>query len=305
MAKWTAEDLLKLDERYAEEGVAFHARPFRAAMDILGSEFALGFGAGTAAQDVMDAYRALIPEVDAAWPGLGIGLAASVDRVRKVTVAVAFGHCRISVHEGLGFGTHEEWATWCRGNPEIAANSAYAFADLFDLTYGLDDLQRGDPTAVGLWQLALSNLEDVANILTNGFSMASVLQPICLTAELAMKGTLAFCGTDAKTLSQKSVGHHHDVLADMMAKARPHRDDGLVRAVAAALPDYVNSRYKAAGLSRLQVVRLALGAQFVAASALRRISDRDFAIKLEIDSWPGPRRSFFPSASDGQGQETQ
>jgi hypothetical protein len=58
-------------------------------------------------------------------------------------------------------------------------------------------------------------------------------------------------------------------------------------------PKYLRmSRYKPAGLSRLQVVRLALGVQFIAASTLRRISGVDFAAEMEINHRKS-RQPFF------------
>jgi hypothetical protein len=71
------------------------------------------------------------------------------------------------------------------------------------------------------------------------------------------------------------------------------RDDPRVQAVVGALPPYVESRYKPAGLKRLQVVKLALGAQFIAASSLRRIASADLALQMETDEWPGPRQPFL------------
>lgn len=292
MTDWTEDDLLRLDARYAKAGIPFHARPFRAARDLLGQGFVLG-GTNTELQAITQAYRRLIPEVDTAWPGKGIGLAASIDRVRKVTVGIVYGQVAISPEKGLGFNNHEDWSRWCRNDPAIAASSYFAFADLFDLTYGLDEVRHSSPVAAEYWHLAMSNLEDVANILTTGFSVASVLQPICLTAELAMKANLIHSGIDPKTLSYRDVGHNHTVLAQRMRDAKPHRDDERVAAITAELPDYVNSRYKAAGLSRLHVVRLALGVQFLAASSIRRLTERDMAAEMEQSEWPGPRKPFF------------
>jgi hypothetical protein len=61
------------------------------------------------------------------------------------------------------------------------------------------------------------------------------------------------------------------------------------------MPAYVGSRYKPAGLTRFDVVRLALGVQFVAASTVRRYSDRDFAAPMETGDWPAPRPPWFDS----------
>lgn len=292
MVGWTDDDLLRLDARYAEADIPFHARPLRAAMDLLGSGFVMG-GTNTEPHTITQAYRRLVPEVDTTWPGKGIGLVASIDRVRKVTVGVVYGKVGISPEKWLGFDNHQEWSRWCRNDPAIVASSCFAFADLFDLTYGVDELRYASPVAAEYWHLALSNLEDIANVLASGFSVDSVVQPICLTAELAMKAHLIYLEADPKTLSRKDVGHNHTALAQRMSEATPHRDDGRVKAVAAALPDYVSSRYHAAGLSRLNVIQLALGVQFVAASSIRRLTERDLAGEMEKSEWPGQRKEFW------------
>ena len=85
MKAWTIEDLCKLDLKYAENGIRLHQRPFRAAMEILGSNFVIGVGGNPEVNRIMDAYSAMIPEVNTNWPGAVIGLAASVDQVRKLT----------------------------------------------------------------------------------------------------------------------------------------------------------------------------------------------------------------------------
>lgn len=293
MTTWTDRDLLRLDAEFAQAGVAMHARPMRAAMAILGGGFVMGVLGNPDVDRVMQDYRRLFPQVDEAWPGKGVGLAASVDTVRKVTVAVILGTCSVSIHQSLDFQSHEEWVRWCRGDAAIAACSAFAFADLYDLTYGIDGGKVQPPSE--LWRMALSNLEDVANILASGFSVDSVVQPICLTAELSMKAALIDLGVDPKTLAKRDVGHNHEELARRLAALSPHRDDPIVAAVAAALPDYVQSRYTASGLTRLSVVKLALGVQFIAASACRRIGNQDFAANLERDQWPGPRSHAFYS----------
>ncbi|MEW9580685.1 hypothetical protein [Paraburkholderia sp. DGU8] len=217
--KWCDADLLALDRIYAESGVAFHARPLRAAADLLGSEFVLGVVGNSEAEEIMDAYQRLIPEVSTSWPGMGIGLAASVDRVRKVVVAVALGQPAISLEQGLGFASRSEWQQWCRDDPVIAAGNAFAFADIYDFTYGLNELEGGNAVAIQYWRLALSNLEDVANSLFNGYSVASISQPICMTAELAMKGALIHLGDDPAELAKGRIGHRHSVLAERLAKA--------------------------------------------------------------------------------------
>ena len=73
MSRWTADDLRRLDLKYAEDGVHIHQRPFRAAMELLGSSFVMGVGGNPEVKRTMDAYAAMMPEVATNWPGAGLG----------------------------------------------------------------------------------------------------------------------------------------------------------------------------------------------------------------------------------------
>lgn len=68
---------------------------------------------------------------------------------------------------------------------------------------------------------------------------------------------------------------------------------GLAGALKRFPEKYPDHRYKAFGLTRLDTCRLALAAQFVAASSVRRLSSVDLAHEMESDSWPGPRAPFI------------
>lgn len=294
MINFTDDDILKLDEHYATEGVAFHARPLRAAAEILGSAFVMGVLCNPQAREIQQAYARLIPEVEFTWPGMGTGLVASIDRVKKVVVGVTFGSVSISIEKGLGFSSREEWATWCRHNAMIANRSAFAFADMHDLVYGIDQIREQENVRT-FWGLAAGQLKLVAESLSlSGAVSSPVLQPICLAAELAMKGTLLHLGMTEKELrNPKLFGHQLVNLAQKMTQECAHRDDTLLLEALTRFPDYVGGRYQETPLSRLEVVSLALDAQFVSASAVRRISGEDMALQIETEG-PGPRGIFFP-----------
>lgn len=64
MTAWTLDDLRRLDLKYAEEGIHVHQRPFRAAMELLGSNFVMGVGGNPEVKRIMDTYkRAPSPDV--------------------------------------------------------------------------------------------------------------------------------------------------------------------------------------------------------------------------------------------------
>lgn len=288
MVTFTDEDIFRLDERYAAEGIPFHARPLHAATEILGERFVMGTLRNPMAEKIQRAYAQLIPQVDFTWPGMGTGLAASVDQVKKVVIGIAFGEVSISISGGLGFATHEEWLKWCRGNSNTAARSAFSFADMHDLVYGINQYHELEG-AKAFWGLASGQLEMVAeNLSQSGAVNSAVLQPICLAAELAMKGTLLHLGVSENELRYKPYGHNLLNIAQAMTEKCRHRDDPLVLSALNRFPDYVGDRYRETTLSRIQIIELALDAQFVAASSVRRISGDDFASQLE-GNWPGPR----------------
>lgn len=292
MIEFTDNDILRLDERFAQQNIPFHARPFRAAIEILGDQFSIGVGTNPQVYEIERAYERLIPEVNFTWPGVGTGLVASMDRVRKVTIGVIFGDVNINIHEGLGFSSHREWAAWCREDPRIAERSVFAFADMHDLVYGINNSASHKNTST-LWGLAAEQLKIIAEYLSQSGSIGSaVLQPICLTAELALKGTLLHLGVPEKDLKNpKLFGHNLNKLGEKMIKEISHRDDPLILSALKKLPDYVGERYKETKLTRLEIIALALDAQFIAASAVRRITGEDIAGQIEAAA--GHRRNFF------------
>jgi len=291
--KFTDADLIRLNEQYAYEDIPYHARPLRAAGDILGGEFSIGTFANPVVTEINTAYTRLFPEVSFTWPGMGTGITASIDRVKKVTIGAMYGRVSLTPSKALGFNSDQEWWDWCGRNVLVANRSAYAFADMFDLVQGIDDKRHSED--VTFWGLACDNLR----ILTESLSLSSavsgvVLQPICLTAELAMKGTLLKLGvTEQELRDGKKFGHSLEKLAVCMTQKRSHRDDTLLLEAISRFPNYVQSRYNETSMTRLQVIGLALDAQFIAASSVRRMcTERDIALQLETTQ-PGPRANFF------------
>jgi hypothetical protein len=225
MTAWTLDDLRRLDLKYAEEGIHVHQRPFRAAMELLGSNFVMGVGGNPEVKRIMDTYTAMVPEVSTSWPGAGIGFAASVDQVRKLTFPVVFGQLSLQPWQVAGFSRAGEWWNWCGQDRAIAGDVSLAVADLHDLTNGLNEVEQRNPAATTLWRMARSNLEDVANTLPTTFSHHSVIQPICMVAELSIKAALVQDGVDPESFRKGKDGHNLSSLARRMADARPHRDD--------------------------------------------------------------------------------
>lgn len=291
MASWTHSDIYRLDLELAKKGVSQHARAHHVAMEILGPEYVIGVGGNPQVGEILADYARLFPNAKKTWPGMGTGLVASVDQVRKVTVPVVFGTCTVSIHGGLGFDSHPEFANWCRQDQDIALKAAFAFADIFDLTYGRDEVTGPSPDAIETWTLALSHLEMTTNGIIGGFDLAALTQPICMTVELSLKAALMHLGLAEKKL--KKLGHYNVASAKLLASLKQHRDDALIERLVAKLPPYVGSRYKRANLTRLEMIDLALASQFIASSTLRRLTGRDLAAMIENEEGPDARRHLF------------
>lgn len=295
VASFTDEDILRLDERYVIANIPFHARPLQAAQEILGEAFIMGVQGNSPVNEICRAYARLVPEVNYTWPGVGTGLVASLDRVKKVTVGVTFGTVQITVDQGLDFSDADEWQTWCRHNQRIAARSSYAFADMHDLVHGINSVESSQSSNTKVfWGLAAEQLRLCAESLSQSGAVSSpILQPICLTAELAMKGTLLHLGvTEADLKNPKLFGHDLIKLGQKITSLCGHRDDDLMLKAVGQFPNYVADRYRETSLSRLEIINLALDAQFIAASAVRRVSGEDLALQMEIYG-PGSRSHFF------------
>ena len=294
MIKFTDDDILRIDEHFAQEGIPFHARPFHAAKKILGTKFSIGFGQDPLFDEIVHTYERLIPEVKFTWPGMGTGLVASLDRVKKVTVGIAFGTVNLKVYKGLGFSTETEWFDWCRKDYKIAANSAFAFADMHDLVYGINENITKENNSLIFWGLAAEQMKLVSESLSQSGSISSsVLQPICLTAELSMKGTLLHLGIPERDLrNPKLFGHNLFKLGEKMVQVESHKDDQLLLGMLNKFPNYVEDRYRETQLTRLEAISIALSAQFIAASAVRRVSGRDLSSQIE-NSEVGLRSNYF------------
>lgn len=290
-----AKRLFELDERFARAGMPLHQRPLAAAAELLGLKGLDVLVRDPRVAPICRAYEQLMPGAEESWPGMAVGLVAALDRVRPVSLAVGYGMPNVALWQLAGFASEADWALWCRLDHTVAAQGELALADLFDFAYGMDDLHRlgGTGDAWSLWQMAAAFLEDVARILPRAFNVDAVLQPICLTAEMALKAALVMLGMTTEVLQQRRYGHHLKALVTELVARRPHRDDDLLKVCIGRFPDLVNARYSPRGLARLQVVELAQAAQFIAATSVRRHAERDLAAEVLSAQGQAVRAPWF------------
>lgn len=126
---------------------------------------------------------------------------------------------------------------------------------------------------------ARSNVAATTRILAGDVDVNAAVQSACLSAELALKGGLAHLGLDERAL--KDLSHNLSRLAAKLVEVAPGPSDARLLAAVQNFPNYVGARYAAHGLTRVQLMELAMRAQYVAADVIRRITDRNFGGEIE------------------------
>lgn len=280
--------IAKLDQQFIDEGMPLHVRPFGVVMEILRQKGGGDFLNKTIWVPVMASFHRLYPAGDFSFPPLLVGGVALRDRFYTVRINVAYGRPSIDPLKCIDIAGAELETIW-NLNPEQVWRAMYSVADLWDFAYSTEDLREQNTEADQHWNNAISSIETTARLLRDGHMVDAAVQSICLTAELAIKGVLAFIGLAES--ARKALSHNIPLLVEKLAEERPFTSDTQAKSTAQHFPDYVKTRYSDHGMTRVQLNELALRAQFLAADALRRLSERNLAKEIQEDL-RNPPRSF-------------
>lgn len=279
------------DDELIAQGLKLHQRPFHVAMAWMKAEGISGDVFDKAMWDpLMAIYHALYPAGDFSMPAMLKGGVALRDQMYPVRVAVAYGTVSVNPIDCVEI-PREELELIFKHYPEQGWRAFYGVADLWDFAYGVSDLSHRTGDAPQLFANARSSLAATARILAGDIDIDAAVQTICLTAELALKGALAARGWPEP--QYRKLSHHLDKLAEALIGEVSTPHDDRLRGAVAHFPDYVGTRYASHGMNRTELMVLAMRAQFVAAEALRRVSDRDLASKLEADPNTSPRPALW------------
>lgn len=286
----TEEFVIQTDQTLIEQDVPLHARPFGVVMAWMKVTNVGGDLLSPALWNPVKAiYQKLYPSGDFSMPAMLIGGVALRDRFYPARVNVGFGTINIDPVKCIEIPPQELRVIW-QQRPDQVWRAIYAVADLWDFAYGVNDLRSAKPEACVLWANAQSAIASTARTLTATQDHDAAVQSACLAAELSMKGVLAHLGWDEPRY--RKLSHHLPELAQAIINERPSSGDAHLKAAADQFPDYVKTRYGPHGLTRVQLMGLAMRSQFVAAEALRRVSDRNLAGQIEHGPDAVPRRDF-------------
>jgi hypothetical protein len=267
------------DEELIAQDVKIHARPIHVAMAWMDKNSIYGdLFDKQVWEPLMEIYRRLYPSGDFSVPAMLEGGVALRDRMYPVRVSVGFGYFRVEPLKAIDI-KHEELELIFQHNPEQGWKAFYGVCDLWDFAYGVDDLVKTNSPASELLNNAQSSLSAISRILTGSLDIDAAVQCACLTAELSMKAALRHLGSSDDEI--RNFSHHLKKLSDALIAKAPRATDERLRAACTEFPNYVQTRYASHGLTRLELMALAMRAQFVAADAIRRVTDRNMGGEME------------------------
>jgi|GEM_PF-2890123 len=271
--------VVRTDAELVARGVNLHARPFQVAIAWMKEQNIAGDVLDERLWGpLMDVYRQIYPSGDFSMPALITAGVAIRDQMYTVKIPIGFGQFRVDPLKYIEI-SREELESVFKHLPEQGWRAFYGVCDVWDFGYGVADLQSVSKSNAALLTNACSSLAATPRILSGAINIDAAVQTACLTAELAMKGVLAHLGTSAGEL--KHMSHRLPALANAVIKQKSAATDERLRNAVSKFPNYVGTRYSSHGLTRGQLMELAMRAQYVAADVIRRVTERNLGGDME------------------------
>lgn len=230
---------------------------------------------------IKQTYQKLYPSGDFSMPSLFVGGVALRDQIYPVKVSVGFGTFSVDPIKTISISPKELDFIF-KNYPNQYWRAFYSACDVWDFAYGVEDLDRQGSPGLELLSKGRSSVAVAVRILTAHNDIDSAVQEACLSAELALKGALSHLGKPEADL--KKLSHKLPKIVEILIATVPASTDDRLRTACANFPDYVGTRYASHGMNRVQILELAMRAQFVAADAVRRISKRNMGGAMEARS---------------------
>lgn len=277
----------RIDDELIGQDIKLHARPFNVVAAWMKENEVSGDLLDKRLWDpLMEVYKKMYPKGDFSIPAVVVGGVTFRDQMYTARAKLGYGTFSVDPLKCIDIDPDELELVF-KHYPDQGWRAFYAVCDLWDFGYGVDDAISSGTSARDLLENARSSLAATARILTGDLDIDSSVQISCLTAELAIKGALKHLGATDQEL--KRLSHRLPSLAEALVAREPREADKRFLSAASKFPDYVNTRYANHGLTRIQLMELAMRAQFVGAEAIRRVSDRNMAGDMEARTDTPPR----------------
>lgn len=273
--------IISIDEELINQGVPLYSRP----MGVL-ARWMRDKGIRGSILDkrlytpLREAYDRLYPDGDFGTPPMLEGGVGFRDQVFPVRANIAYGTVSIDPKKCIEISDDSLLKIW-RNYPEQVWRSYYVVADVWDFAYGVSDI-HGCDEAVALLGNAHGHVTSAARALQAKGDGAAAVQSACLVAELAMKGVLAHKGMSEP--DRRRLNHRlPDMVEKIIAIASSPNDEHL-RASAQSFPNFIDSRYQHHGMNKVDLINLMHSSQFIAAEAVRRVTNRNLAAQMNASA---------------------
>lgn len=152
------------------------------------------------------------------------------------------------------------------------------FSDVFDMddryTPLKENIRTNDILKVYL-KNARENMRSASISVANHTGYQGVVQSSLLATELTLKASAIAIG-ESETVLKNDYGHNLVKLIDKFNTDYPQADAARMRKVVNNWPNYVGSRYKSSGQSKIEDIHVLVGAQFVVAEVARQLTASNF-----------------------------
>ncbi|MDF7670679.1 hypothetical protein PT276_05630 [Orbaceae bacterium ESL0721] len=277
----------KIDDYLINDDVMLHARPAIVCYEWI-KQYKQNiniFDVFTETQlmnSIMVIYKKFYPNGNFSLPPVLSAGVALRDNMYPVKINIGFGNFVIDPLDCIDIPKNQ--LEYIFGNyPEQGWKAFYGVCDLWDFGYGVDDIIKLKTPAEDFLNNARSSMVATSYILLNDFDLNSAIQTSCLSAELSLKAALLHLGMNEKDLKKIGKNGHNLVeAAKLLILYKSTRNDEKLLKACNNFPNYVESRYGSNNYPRIYFMELAMRSQFVAAEAVRRISNRNMAGDMEI-----------------------
>ncbi len=292
--------VLEVDDELIQNGLEPFQRPSQAYL-IIAQRLKPGSSATLEYDPLFNAvnqiYKELYRPVDLYMPPMYVGAFMFRDVFFPLRIPLIYGSPGINPVDFLT-DVPETQKRWLFNEQQVGLTFFDQVIDVMDFVYGLDDLEKIGQVpekTVEWWYLAKQQLEAAVATLLGSFNKYAVIQNCCIATELLLKGALLAKGIDEETLKYKPYGHNFENLVNKTAELVPSIDQEMLLFTVRQLPDYINSRYEAKEISRLDLGKFLMNTQFISGEILRQFSTRDFRSdfsRIPDEAWNLTHRTF-------------
>ncbi|WGE55529.1 hypothetical protein NYR70_02305 [Actinobacillus equuli subsp. equuli] len=290
MKKITHELIQEIDSLLRSKNIRIYQRPLHALLYWM----QINNITGTFEQyyeEISHVYKECFPQYNFSFPPIGHGIISIDEIAYLVKIPISFGTNYVDLLKFTNLSEIEIQKIW-QNSPKNYWRILYNISDVYDLSYGIEDLIQAQINQFEKFELIKTPLYEMSKSLYEPSYLGNIgIQATCLAAELSMKGVLYHLGYTTEIL--KKLSHNLVDLAKEIAKVKPTESDNLIISLCSRLPNYVISRYSLQSYTRTELLEFAMYTQFICAEMLRKLTTRNLASQISSQKLSIKREIIF------------